>query len=166
MWAGEMSQCPVLLISVSLCILKLKLSTLTLTHNKIGRLDANGGQQGGQRVHPHIVYLWHDAGRVRTCPSGYGHLATCDETDPKKQPPIGRLDANGGQISGFCGHTFHLISCTFGHFSCEIGGCFFGINKHDRHPARSRNDRSERGPHHAKGTRYVGELFGRPVAPH
>ena len=53
-----------------------------------GRLDANGGQQGGQRVHPHIVYLWHDADRVRTCPSGYGHLATCDETDPKKQPPI------------------------------------------------------------------------------
>ena len=53
-----------------------------------GRLDANGGQQGGQRGHPHIVYLWHDAGRVRTCPSGYGHLATCDETDPKKQPPI------------------------------------------------------------------------------
>ena len=30
-------------------------------------------------------------------------------------------------------------------------------------PARSRNRRSERGPHHAKGTRYVGELFGRPV---
>ena len=28
---------------------------------------------------------------------------------------------------------------------------------------RSRKDRSERGPHHAKGTRYVGELFGRPV---
>ena len=22
--------------------------------------------------------------------------------------PHGRLDANGGQISGFCGHTFHL----------------------------------------------------------
>ena len=66
-----------------------------------------------------------------------------------------RLDANGGQISGFCGHTFHNISCTFGHFSCEIGGCFFGINKHDRHPARSQNDRSERGPHHAKGQRYT-----------
>ena len=47
------------------------------------------------------------------------------------------------------------ISCTFGHFSCEIGGCFFGINKHDRHPARSQNDRSERGRHHTKGTRYV-----------
>ena len=43
-----------------------------------------------------------------------------------------------------------------GHFSCEIGGCFFGINKHARHPARSRNDRSERGRHHTKGTRYVG----------
>ena len=34
------------------------------------------------------MYLWHDADRVRPCPSGYGHLATCDETDPKKQPPI------------------------------------------------------------------------------
>ena len=28
---------------------------------------------------------------------------------------------------------------------------------------RSRKDRAERGRHHAKGTRYVGELFGRPV---
>ena len=29
------------------------------------------------------------------------------------------------------------------------------INKHDRHPARSQNDKSERGRHHTKGTRYV-----------
>merc|ERR1711871_1112229 len=27
---------------------------------------------------------------------------------------------------------------------------------------RSRKDRAERGRHHAKGTRYLGELFGRP----
>ena len=65
------------------------------------------------------------------------------------------MAAKGARKWGVCGHTFHNISCTFGHFSCEIGGCFFGINKHDRHPARSQNDRSERGRHHTKGTRYV-----------
>ena len=65
------------------------------------------------------------------------------------------LAAKGARKWGVCGHTFHNISCTFGHFSCEIGGCFFGINKHDRHPARSRNGRSERGRHHTKGTGYV-----------
>ena len=37
-----------------------------------GRLDANGGQIKRQNPSSlHIVYLWHDAGRVRTCPSGY-----------------------------------------------------------------------------------------------
>ena len=55
-----------------------------------------------------------------------------------------QMAAKGARKWGVCGHTFHNISCTFGHFSCEIGGCSFGINKHDRHPARSRNDRSER----------------------
>ena len=70
-----------------------------------------------------------------------------------------KLPGNGGGAATL----FTYISCTFRHFPCEIGRCFFGINKHDRHLARSRKDRSERGPHHAKGTRYVGELFGRPV---
>ena len=69
--------------------------------------------------------------------------------------PNDQMAAKGARKWGVCGHTFHNISCTFGHFSCEIGGCFFGINKHDRHPARSQNDRSERGRHHTKGTRYV-----------
>jgi len=70
-----------------------------------------------------------------------------------------KLPGNGGGAATL----FTYISCTFRHFPCEIGRCFFGINKHDRHLARSRKDRSERGPHHVKGTRYVGELFGRPV---
>ena len=70
-----------------------------------------------------------------------------------------KLPGNGGGAATL----FTYISCTFRHFPCEIGRRFFGINKHDRHLARSRKDRSERGPHHVKGTRYVGELFGRPV---
>jgi len=53
---------------------------------------------------------------------------------------------------------FTNISCTFGHFPCEIGTRLFGTNKHYRNPDRSRKRRSERGRHHAKGTRYVGEL--------
>ena len=61
------------------------------------------------------------------------------------------MAAKGARKWGVCGHTFHNISYTFGHFSCEIGGCFFGIKKHDRHLARSQNDRSERGRHHTKG---------------
>ena len=40
------------------------------------------------------------------------------------QEPSGRLDANGGQISGFCGHTFHNISCTFGHSRAKSEGVF------------------------------------------
>ena len=72
----------------------------------------------------------------------------------------------GGRFRGFAVTLFTYISCTFGHFSCEIGGCFFGINKHDRHPARSRKDRSERGRQHAKGTRYVIEnRFWRFICP-
>ena len=72
----------------------------------------------------------------------------------------------GAKKWGGCGHTFHHISCTFGHFSCEIRNRFCGTNNNHGGPAHSRKRRSERGPHHAKGTRYVGELFGRPVAPH
>ena len=53
---------------------------------------------------------------------------------------------------------FTHISCTFGHFSSEIGGCFFGKNNYRAGPVCSRKDRSERGRHHAKGTRYVGEI--------
>ena len=57
-------------------------------------------------------------------------------------------------------------SCTLRPFPCEFGRFFFGINQHHRDPARSRKDRSERGRHHVKGTRYVGELgFLRFICP-
>jgi hypothetical protein len=57
-------------------------------------------------------------------------------------------------------------SCTLRPFPCEFGRFFFGINQHHRDPARSRKDRSERGRHHAKGTRYVSELgFLRFICP-
>ena len=45
------------------------------------------------------------------------------------------------------------------YFSFEIGARFCGTNNYQFGPARSRKRRFERGPHHAKGTRYVGELF-------
>ena len=73
-----------------------------------------------------------------------------------------KLPGNGGGAAILFTH----ISCTFGHFPYEIGACFCGKNNYRAGPVRSRKRRSERGPHHAKGTRYVGELFGRPVAPH
>ena len=70
-----------------------------------------------------------------------------------------KMPGNGG-----CAATlFTHISCTFGHFSCEIGGCFSDLFRRKLRDGRSRKDRAERGRHHAKCTRYVGELFGRPV---
>ena len=66
-----------------------------------------------------------------------------------------QMAAKGARKWGVCGHTFHNILCTFGHFSCEIRTRFCGTNNYHGGPARSRKDRSERGRHHAKGTRYV-----------
>ena len=83
--------------------------------------------------------------------------------------PQGRLDANEGQISGFCGHTFHLHIVylqTSDTSRAKSEVVFSDLFRRKLRDGRSRKDRSERGPHHAKGTRYVGELFGRPVAPH
>ena len=98
-----------------------------------GRLDANGGQQGGQRVHPHIVYLWHDADRVRTCPSGYGHLATCDETDPKKQPPISHEECpkvHDMWVKSVAAHPPFP-----GIFSCQFGRLMtVDVNSYDKNP--------------------------------
>ena len=37
-----------------------------------------------------------------------------------------KLPGNGGGAATL----FTYISCTFRHFPCEIGRCFFGINKH------------------------------------
>ena len=65
-------------------------------------------------------------------------------------------------------HTSHIMYVPSGtsRFSCEIRTHFCGTNNYHGGPAGSRERRPERGPHHAKGTRYVGDLFGRPVAPH
>ena len=83
-------------------------------------------------------------------------MLACARCPINEQPhKVDQMAAKGARKWGVCGHTFHNISCTFGHFSCEIGGCFFGTSKHPRDPARSPKERSECGRHHTKGTRYV-----------
>ena len=75
-----------------------------------------------------------------------------------RPPRLGSKWAAADYTSPTTMTTARNICGTVGPFPCEFGRFFFGINQHHRDPAHSRKDRSERGRHHAKGTRYVGEL--------
>ena len=72
-----------------------------------------------------------------------------------RPPRLGSKWAAADYTSPTTTTTARNICGTVGPFPCEFGGFFFGINQHPRDPARSRKDRSERGRHHTKGTRYV-----------
>ena len=72
-----------------------------------------------------------------------------------RPPRLGSKWAAADYTSPTTMTTARNICGTVGPFPCEFGSFFFGINQHHRDPARSRKDRSERGRHHAKGTRYV-----------
>ena len=79
----------------------------------------------------------------------------------------GRLDANGGADFGVLRSHFsstHRVPSGTSRAKSEV--VFSDLFRRKLRDGRSRKDRSERGAHDAKGTLYVGELFGRPVAPH
>ena len=109
-----------------------------------------------RRIHIHLRFESHITQR-RLCGPGH-HPGPGSPARSRCWLAIGRLDANGGQISGFCGHTFHLHIVYLRALLVRNRRLFFRIcfvASCEMAVAGRTGPKSERGPHHAKGTRYV-----------